>query len=101
MKPQSTNPDLPQLTTFQFAVLDILGMWNAPFSGKNLRACLKVAGINKSGPAFYLLMREMETAELVRKCDGTKTITGIPIRVRAYERTELGARALREALNFK
>lgn len=90
---------IPNVTHLQFLVLKLLRD-NRDQSGRELRECLKIEGVRKSGPAFYQMMARIEEAKLAKGWYVEKIVDGQMIRERRYKITSSGTAAHDAAIAF-
>ncbi|MFN3242948.1 MAG: hypothetical protein ACE37K_15720 [Planctomycetota bacterium] len=82
----------------QFAILGLLRSGEVP--GRQVREHLQREGFRFSRPAFYALMKRMETAGYVRGSYRQKEVDGVALRERWYEIIADGAVAWEETWAF-
>ena len=96
---KKNGTELPELTSLQFLVIDIIGAHK--MRGVEIREQLKGEHkINKTGPAFYQLMARLEESKFVEGWYEQEVIDGQIIKQRCYRVTGLGERARRDTLQF-
>jgi len=89
---------LPPLTGLQFAVLDALGAQKR--KGRDLRKLLLSNGIEKEGPAFYVMMGRFESSGLVDSSTTDVIIAGKTYREKTYWVTTSGFEAYNLTVEF-
>ena len=80
------------LTAMQLAVL--FQLMNGELSGRELRERIRKHGIDKDGPAFYMMMSRLSDAKLVRLINSKKVAGGHRVKERRYDLTGEGMRTL-------
>ena len=98
------NMPLPVLTHLQYLVLTIILIntnGNFPqLSGGGIRRHLKRRGLNKSGPAFYQMMKRIEREKWVVGQHEERKVRGYKIREKLYTITDKGYFEITEAYQF-
>jgi len=89
---------LPDLTSLQFLVLQILG--GVKRSGREIREKMAGEGVRKSLASFYQLMARMEDGGLVEGEYHKIEVAGQPVQERRYKITANGIRSYNEARTF-
>src|SRR5438105_8191570 len=89
---------LPDLTSLQFLILQILG--GVERSGRVIREKMAQEGASKSLASFYQLMARMEDAKLVKGDYHKIEVAGQPVQERRYKITAGGIRAYNDAREF-
>lgn len=89
---------LPELTSLQFLVLDILGAQQRP--GRFIRERMAENGVRKSLASFYQLMSRLEDAKLLTGENFPIVVGNQPAMERRYKITGNGIRAHRDVLDF-
>ena len=89
---------LPPLSTLQILVLNTIG--SSETSGPVLRDKLSQEGFRKSAPSFYQVMDRLKHAGFVESRYATEEVGGYKVRVKYFQMTGAGARALGDAQRF-
>ncbi len=89
---------LPPISTLQILVLNTIG--SEEVSGPELRDKLTKEGFRKSAPSFYQVMDRLKQAGYVESRYATEEVGGYKVRVKYFQMTGEGARALGDAQRF-
>ena len=89
---------LPPLTALQFAVIDALR--GRKLKGRELRKCLLERGIEKEGPAFYVMMGRFQKSGLADSDTSEVKIVGKNYKEKTYWVTGKGIEAHNETAEF-